>query len=581
MVYDSRDGYVLLFGGYTRGGDLKDTWKYAGGRWTDLHPATSPVATAGASMAFDAADNYVVLFGGESGSTALSTTWKWAAGVWTKLAPATHPTARVSAAMGYDAKDGYVVLFGGVSQASVAQSDTWKFVGGAWTKLTESVHPSGRWFSSMAYDPASSELVLFGGANTSILGDTWNFSGGHWTNLTAAVGPGPTPRYADALAYSAKDSELVLFGGETGSGFVSDTWTFSGTNWTKISTYVHPSSRGGAMVADGAVGGTVILFGGESSLGTGLNDTWTFHGLVWSHPVPPQPAPRSGAAMTYDEADGYVLMFGGWAKGAVANLGDTWKFVGGVWTQLHPAISPAPRYAASMTYDQTDGYVVLFGGVNLNGTTFYGDTWTFSAGVWTQSTFSGGPPARAAAFMTFDAADGYVLLFGGANSMTNLNDTWAFEGGVWWEPLAVPGVSPAPQPLDAGEMAYDSEDGYVLLTGGFSTLGYPEYSTWTYSAGAWTNVTSIVGTGPPYPSYAGMVDDTYDGYLLYYGGYVGGDWSNQTWSYVGGTWTNLTSRVNPGLLAGMGMTFDPLDNSVVVFGGGAYGFVAQGTTWTY
>jgi hypothetical protein len=34
MVYDVRDGYVLLFGGHSSSVDLKDTWKYLGGRWT-------------------------------------------------------------------------------------------------------------------------------------------------------------------------------------------------------------------------------------------------------------------------------------------------------------------------------------------------------------------------------------------------------------------------------------------------------------------------------------------------------------------------------------------------------------------
>jgi hypothetical protein len=143
MVYDARDGYVLLFGGFTASGDLKDTWKYLGGRWTELSPATSPSVREGAGIAFDTKDNYVVLFGGLSGTAGvLSDTWTWAAGAWTKLAPATHPTARAAPSMTYDAKDGYVVLFGGLAAGSAAQSDTWKFVGGVWTKLALTVH---RW----------------------------------------------------------------------------------------------------------------------------------------------------------------------------------------------------------------------------------------------------------------------------------------------------------------------------------------------------------------------------------------------------------------------------------------------------
>jgi hypothetical protein len=42
MVYDAHDGYVLLFGGYANGFDRHDTWTYAGGVWTRIHPGSGP-----------------------------------------------------------------------------------------------------------------------------------------------------------------------------------------------------------------------------------------------------------------------------------------------------------------------------------------------------------------------------------------------------------------------------------------------------------------------------------------------------------------------------------------------------------
>jgi hypothetical protein len=585
MVFDARDGYVLLFGGYSTKGDLKDTWKYVGGRWTELSPATSPPGRVGAAIAFDAKDNYVVLFGGASGSAALSDTWTWAAGAWTKLTPATHPTARSSAAATYDAKDGYVLLFGGFTGTSVVQSDTWKFVGGVWSKLTESVHPPGRYYASMDYDPAALEVVLFGGVNSSILGDTWNFSGGHWTNLTGTVGPGPTARYAAALAYSAKDGELVLFGGEILSGLVSDTWTFSGTNWTKISTYVHPSSRVAPMAADGQASGTVILFGGAGAGNVELNDTWTFHGLVWSHSLPPTPAPRALGMMTYDEADGYVLLFGGITNGSPSlTVGDTWKFVHGNWAELHPSVAPPPRQDGAITYDQADGYVLLFGGTTWNGSAVFNDTWSYVGGSWTRVLTSNSPPGRAYTTMTYDAADGYVLLFGGADTSGFLNDTWAYSGGVWWDPVT---STTAPAERYAESMAYDSEDGYVVLFGGDNPVSSVALTdTWTYSAGVWTNITATASTGPAYGSWGSLVDDTYDGYLVYFGGCDSGSYcssvyvTNQTWSFVGGSWTELFPARNPGQLVFQSEAFDPPDNSVVVFGG-VMGPSYTAATWTY
>jgi len=47
MVYDVRDGYVVLFGGFTGAAFLGQTWKFSASTWTLLHPSVSPPARAG------------------------------------------------------------------------------------------------------------------------------------------------------------------------------------------------------------------------------------------------------------------------------------------------------------------------------------------------------------------------------------------------------------------------------------------------------------------------------------------------------------------------------------------------------
>ena len=276
--------------------------------------------------------------------------------------------------------------------------------------------------------------------------------------------------------------------------------------------------------------------------------------------------------MSYDEADGYVLLFGGVTMNSW--LGDTWKYSHGVWTQLHPALSPSPRQASGMAYDQADGYVVLFGGTGRSGTDL-GDTWTYHGGSWSEVSTSTGPFGRYHPAMTYDAADGYILLYGGENSsFGGLTDTWAYSGGVWWTPNGASG----PGPYYADEMAYDSEDGYVVLFQGGEGDNYA--STWTYLAGVWTNITFALGTSPPSVGYGGMVDDTYDGYLLLYGGLGPAGQSNQTWGFENGAWAELFPSTNPGWSFTMGMAFDPPDDSVVLFSGdSSAGIVAD--TWTY
>jgi Galactose oxidase, central domain len=594
MVYDVKDKYVLLFGGYGPkypGSVLADTWSYAGGIWTELSPATSPPARQLASMAYDAKDGYVVLYGGLGSSKVLSDTWKFAGGKWTKLSPTTNPGARDAASMAYDAKDGYVVLFGGTGASGLEPSLTWKFVGGQWTSMSTNPAPGGRAYASMDYDAHDGYVLLFGGDNTStatVLGDTWNFSAGEWTELSPASPP--PARDNSGLAYSAIDEEVVLFGGISATGAVlSDTWTFAEGAWTKISTAFHPTKRNEFAVADGTASTDVLLFGGVSSTATYLNDNWTFHGSVWAHPVPRAPAARSGAAIAYDEKDGYVLLFGGTDTATGVTLDDTWKFAKGVWTELHPSESPSPRFFAAMAYDPADGYVVLWGG--QNSTAVFNDTWTFVGGQWSpldvgEGTGSAPAPASKAS-MAYDAADGYLVLFGGTYTADEYaayeyeQYTWEFAAGVWTNVTpSAPSAANTPPSTAGAEMTYDSEDGYLLLVEGIQEITstkiteYP--STWSFSGGAWTNRSASLSAPPVPVSLGGLVDDTYDGYPVLWGGFddATGVQTDGTWEYTGSGWSELSPASSPPAASLFAMAFDPPSNEVVAL-------LATGTTWTY
>ncbi|MCI4321133.1 MAG: kelch motif-containing protein [Thermoplasmata archaeon] len=581
FVYDARDKYVLLFGGFTGLAYLNDTWKYAGGAWYLLHPTKSPGTRAFAGIAFDAADNYVVLYGGATGNAssahAIGDSWSYAGGVWKVLAPTMSPGPLAGPMMTYDAKDGRVVLFGGGNSTYVPKNATWEFLAGQWTKLTPHPAPSIRDIGEMSYDANDGTVVLFGGytGNSSkpLLTDTWNFTGGKWTKLSVATSP-PGVIYA-GFAYSPLDAKLVLFGGADSAltlASISQTWTFSAGAWTKIGPPGHPSSRNDAGMADGTRTSGIVLFGGDTSSFAELNDTWTFQTLVWTHALPRTPVSRLIPALTWDGADGYVLLFGGTSPATSNVLGDTWKFSGSVWTPLHPATSPSPRTAATMAYDASDGYVVLFGGANSSGQ--LGDTWTYAAGVWSPVLTSGGPAKRAAATMTYDYADGYVVLFGGANATSELSDTWSFSAGVWSTEATGGAAHPSARQLSV--MAYDSADGYtVLFSGSLQTGGlYPD--TWTYLAGTWTNVSLGLAPTPPGLVAATMTDDTFDGYLLLFGGDTSLGPTNATWSFTNGTWTHLQPALNPGADYYTGSAYDPNLNGVVLFGG-----ISGTRTWLY
>ena len=80
-----------------------------------------------------------------------------------------------------------------------------------------------------------------------------------------------------------------------------------------------------------------------------------------------------------------------------------------------------------MAYDETQGQVVLFGGLNAIGNVL-GDTWVWNGTDWTSELQEDPPDVRFGAGMAFDEAEGQMVMFGGLDSddipSAVINDTW-------------------------------------------------------------------------------------------------------------------------------------------------------------
>jgi hypothetical protein len=586
MAYDPVDKYVVLFGGYN-GGVLGDTWTYAG-YWTLLHPATSPSARYGAQMAFDSKDGYLVLFGGFAGVHPLGDTWKFVHGSWTRLHPATTPPGLEDASMVWDVNDSALVLFGGDNSSTGLSSATWTFVGGTWALQHPATSPSARDQLQLGYDNTNGWVVLFGGVSSGgAQSDTWNYTHGHWTLRSPTTSPSAT--HGGAMVNDSSDGYLLLIGGQLGAGakISGAEWSFVNGSWTKLGPATPPPSRYGAAIAFDSVLGKAVLFGGVGvAAGTKyLNDTWAYRGDVWIHVPTVVPAGNFAGMMTYDEADGYVLYFGGaviHGNFLLSAYSATWTYAHGHWTQLHPAVSPAPRAGGVMAYDPADGYVVLFGGQSSNDS-ILGDSWTYLAGKWTELFPTFGPSARILPGFAYDAADGYLVLFGGqVVGGKTVNDTWTFNGGAWtqWIPAGCLTCAPNPAGRYAVSMAYDAADGYVVMFGGenLTTLTATDLGdTWEFSAGVWTNVTASLTVSPPARVLAPMTYDSLDGSLLLQGGEnVTSVELGDTWNWSAGAWTLVAPAHSPGPDAYASMAYDPVDKTVVYLAG-----ENDGGTWLY
>lgn len=305
------------------------------------------------------------------------------------------------------------------------------------------------------------------------------------------------------------------------------------------------------------------------------------------------PAGRRSAAIAYDAVSQYVVLFGGYYQGTF--FGDTWAYKSGAWTELWAPTSspgtcqppaggtsvscPSPRGLAGMTYDAKDGYVLLFGGVGTGG--YLSDTWSFQLGKWSQIAPSTPPSARELPAMTYDAEDQYVVLFGGddgAGSAAVLDDTYKFAGGQWTQ-LA---PTQSPPPLTAVTMANDPSYGYVVLYGGCeqNTCPAPSYNvTWRFLAGEWSRLT--LANGPLGRGFASLVYDSMDNYLLLFGGENASDATvySDTWLFEAGNWTKLAPAVSPSARWGAAAVADVTDGYVLLFGGAEPN--AYPDTWEY
>ena len=287
-------------------------------------------------------------------------------------------------------------------------------------------------------------------------------------------------------------------------------------------------------------------------------------------------APAPGVSLVYDAADGYVLAATvGLSNGTWGSSMETWTFLHGNWTQLDLTSSPSNRDQVALTYDPIDRYVVLFGGVLVGG--FFGylgrsaETWTYSNGTWTNLTglLTTAPPAQQSARIAWDTADGYAVLtdgFGSSGNLTgNLSECWTFVAGAWTSRTAPAGLAPE------GAMAYDAADGYVLFFGGTTPTGFAR-STWKYSAGSWTDLTSLVVGAPSARAGSAMTFDPNLGAVLLFGGLTSPkpgtfQYLNDSWTYSNLTWTLLSSASGPGPRDQSNLVYDAADNASILFGG--------------
>ncbi|MBE7553645.1 MAG: PKD domain-containing protein [Anaerolineales bacterium] len=258
-----------------------------------------------------------------------------------------------------------------------------------------------------------------------------------WTQITPMM-PSPPVSGEHSMVYDSVRARAVLYGGNAGGWpYEHTTWEFDGAGWIAVPATTQPEARYGAGLAYDPLRQVTILFGGSDETDTALNQTWEYTHADWLQVFPTtSPLSRTYHSLAANPASGAVYLFGG-NQGDI-HLNDLWVYQNGVWQEIQGSgTRPVSRTLAAMTYDPDKNRLLLFGGRNAAGT-LLADLWSFDLETETWQELAaggeGGPSARMAHTLTYDAAAGNAVLVGGVSGDGDslLDDTWYYRDQPGW-----------------------------------------------------------------------------------------------------------------------------------------------------
>lgn len=248
------------------------------------------------------------------------------------------------------------------------------------------------------------------------------------------------------MEWDPRSQCIVAFGGEMAGGFLSETWTWNGSDWTQAQCPTSPSARIDASLAFDSARQDLVLFGGNNGLP--LSDTWSFDGSTWIRLLPQHSPPaRSGGAFCFETHAGRAILFGGNTSGP--SLSDTWQWDGIDWIEIPTGWQPIPRSIvnAAMDYLPTTQTCLLFGGWNGS---VLGDTWTFGSSRWRPAIHFQSSPVNGNLYgqlppLRWDEAEALAQFLGGhlATIRTQTEQDWL--GQTFMDPNLYIGLSDAAQ----------------------------------------------------------------------------------------------------------------------------------------
>jgi hypothetical protein len=622
-TYDPIGDQIIVFGGvWGDGYSGNDTWAHGfsgGAAWVPkLQTEPFPPSRSGATLTYDSFRKRLVLFGGlhtsDSGHAYLNDVWvapPSGAG-WTLLAVSgTPPPPRAGHVALYDPAGDRLIVCGGTNDGPDL-GDVWELrfaTSPSWNEL-HTPSPLVRNRAAAVIDPAGSRLILFGGSvGSTTMNDTWAFSLSSpykWTSLSP-IGTPPSVREGHTAMFDATNRRMILFGGASQSyyGQNNEVWTLnlSGSPaWTQLSpSGAPPVSRAYHNALWDASRNRMVIFGGYQTVRPYYaNDLWALDPSGgWSQiPDMPNPGRRSQAASFFDPVRGRLLLFGG--TDGYTNYGTIWTHPlasNAPWTLLSPSgVPPSPRSGATLIYDGGRDRAVLFGG---NDGSMKNDVWLLdlASNTWSQTTPSGTlPSVRESHSAVYDGSRNRMLIFGGTwQGIATLSDVWelVFSDPPVWNQLTPSGTPPTGR-IGHSAILDPIRDRMIVFSGGYEGFDGGTYNNevWALSLSglpAWSRLTPS-GTPPGgRVGHSAFYDPIRDRMMVFGGGQMLGTFIgymfNDVWELpLSGspTWNELhPTGVLPPQRALHAWGYDPVNATLMVFGGYQLGYGASDDAWIF
>jgi hypothetical protein len=550
--------------------------------------AANPSPRSYPRMVFDAQANEIVLFGGTSAydrgtqrSYDSNDTWVWNGTRWIQRYPAHTPPARAAQGMAYDSIRGRVIIFGGRQMKGIptpatdfepiqTTGDMWMYDNNDWTEMHPPDAPSARLLPAMAFDPVRDRVVLYGGTSVAEDGftsaplyDTWQFDGTTWRKTedeSVKIG-------RPMLAFDKARNQMILMGVDT--EFKTHMYRFDpdSSKWVEITPEKLPDCVNEGALVYQEHNETLMAVGGVCSVSQSfLDQTWEWNGTTWTEIKTGNSINRgTGLAVAYDSLRHYALIYGGTDMLQTKPRSTTQIYGAKNWRFAFTAVRPTPRSLFSLAGDPVNKAVWLMGGLNEYSAGYETDFWGYRGGQWFKQALKDPPPNCDAPLAAFDTDRSKLIM--ACWPTTGLDvEMWEFDGTAF---KAIATTKKKPEARRQAAMVYDQNLKKIVYFGGYDGQNFRD-DTWTWNGTDWTQVTK---NKPPNRSLHAMWYDPLQKRTLMYGG-IGREDINQKvkrfndmWAFTGNGWTKLNPSTTPGERLGPQYAVDPNSGKLLLFGG--------------